>query len=62
MNGLQHYEPDAKDILTLRNETNAPCLECRRALIEAHGENERAKQLLREWSEQRRGSMIELYR
>ncbi len=60
------YSPDAKDILDLRTRTNAPMLECRRALIEMHGDVEKAIAYLRdELNRHNPGvlhSDIELYR
>lgn len=43
------YQPSTEDVKKLREETGAGIMESRRALIEAGGDWERAKQLLREW-------------
>ena len=40
------YKPDAAAIKALREATNAPVMDCRRALTEAGGDFERAKKLL----------------
>jgi len=42
------YKPDAKDVMKLRGETDAPVNECKQALAEASGDYERAKEILRE--------------
>jgi len=42
------YSPKADEIKALREETSAPMMECRRALIEAAGDTEKAKTLLLE--------------
>ena len=39
---------DAKQVKALRDETDAPMMECKKALVEAEGDIEKAKQLLRE--------------
>jgi translation elongation factor EF-Ts len=49
------YTPDAKEILDLRQQTNAPMLDCRRALVEARGDMEKAIQILMEQSNERWG-------
>ncbi|HRF58817.1 MAG TPA: translation elongation factor Ts [Fimbriimonadaceae bacterium] len=41
-------EINAKDVMRLRAETDAPVMECRAALVEAGGDFEKAKQILRE--------------
>lgn len=41
-------EINAKDVMKLRAETDAPVMECRAALVEAGGDFEKAKQILRE--------------
>lgn len=38
----------AKDVMKLREETDAPMMECKQALTEATGDYDRAKQILRE--------------
>jgi elongation factor Ts len=38
----------AKDVMRLRQETDAPMMDCKKALVEAEGDFERAKELLRE--------------
>ncbi len=40
-------ELNAKDVMALRNETNLPMMACKAALIEAQGDIEKAKELLR---------------
>jgi elongation factor Ts len=45
---LVSYQPTAAEIKTLREETNAPMLDCRKALVEADGDLAKAKELLRE--------------
>lgn len=42
------YQPKPEEIKALREETSAPMLDCRRALIDAAGDAERAKALLLE--------------
>ena len=39
---------DAQSVKKLRQETDAPMMECKKALVEAEGDFERAKQILRE--------------
>ncbi len=41
------YEPKSKDVMALRNETGLPMMECKKALIEANGDIEAAKDILR---------------
>ncbi len=43
------YRPSTEEVKKLREETGAGIMECRRALQEAGGNWERAKELLREW-------------
>lgn len=45
---MSEYKPDAKDVMKLRQETDAPVNECKQALVEAEGDMERAKEILRE--------------
>jgi len=42
----QTYAPSAAEVKALREATNAPVMDCRRALTEAAGDVERAKKLL----------------
>jgi elongation factor Ts len=42
------YQPTADEIKALRQETEAPMMECRKALVDAAGDVARAKQLLQE--------------
>jgi elongation factor Ts len=42
------YQPKADEIKALREETSAPMMDCRKALIEAQGDVSKAKQLLLE--------------
>jgi len=42
------YQPKAEEIKNLRELTDAPMMDCRRALVEADGDVDRAKQLLLE--------------
>jgi elongation factor Ts len=42
------YQPKADDIKALREETSAPMMDCRKALIEANGDVTKAKALLLE--------------
>jgi elongation factor Ts len=42
------YQPKAEEIKALREETSAPMMDCRKALVEAAGDVEKAKQLLLE--------------
>lgn len=46
------YKPDAAAIKALRDETNAPVMDCKRALIEAGGDLARAKRLIAERGQQ----------
>jgi elongation factor Ts len=46
------YKPDAAAIKALRDATNAPVMDCRRALSEAGGDLERAKKVLVERGKQ----------
>jgi elongation factor Ts len=46
------YKPDAAAIKALREATNAPVMDCRRALSEASGDLEKAKKFLIERGEQ----------
>lgn len=41
------YEPKSADVMSLRNETGLPMMECKKALIETKGDVEAAKDLLR---------------
>lgn len=45
---MSDYKPDAKDVMKLRAETDAPVNECKQALVEAEGDMARAKEILRE--------------
>ncbi|HTX59051.1 MAG TPA: translation elongation factor Ts, partial [Verrucomicrobiae bacterium] len=40
------YQPKAEEIKALREETSAPMMDCRKALVEAAGDVEKAKALL----------------
>ncbi|HZZ65472.1 MAG TPA: translation elongation factor Ts [Candidatus Baltobacteraceae bacterium] len=40
------YKPTAEEIKRLREETGAPMMECRKALVEANGEFEKGKEIL----------------
>jgi len=42
------YQPKADEIKALRDETSAPMMDCRKALLESGGDRERAKALLLE--------------
>ena len=42
------YQPKPDEIKALREETSAPMMDCRRALVDAAGDVERAKALLLE--------------
>ncbi len=42
------YQPKPEEIKALRDETSAPMMDCRRALVDAAGDAERAKALLLE--------------
>ena len=44
----QKYAPSAADVKALRETTSAPVMDCRRALVEAAGDLEKAKKLLAE--------------
>ncbi|HZV77977.1 MAG TPA: elongation factor Ts [Candidatus Binatus sp.] len=46
------YAPSATDVKALREATNAPVMDCRRALIEASGDVEKARKLLAERGQQ----------
>src|SRR5215469_3593900 len=46
------YAPSASDVKALRETTNAPVMDCRRALIEASGDVEKARKLLAERGQQ----------
>jgi elongation factor Ts len=48
----QTYAPSTADVKALRAATNAPVMDCRRALAEAGGDMERAKKLLDERGQQ----------
>ena len=48
----QTYAPSAAQVKALREATNAPVMDCRRALSEAGGDVERAKKLLSERGQQ----------
>jgi elongation factor Ts len=45
---LISYQPKAEEIKALREETSAPMMDCRKALVDAAGDVERAKALLLE--------------
>ena len=45
---MSDYKVDAKDVMKLRAETDAPVNECKQALTEAAGDMARAKEILRE--------------
>jgi len=45
---LISYQPKAEEIKALREETSAPMMDCRKALLDAGGDVERAKALLLE--------------
>jgi elongation factor Ts len=42
------YQPKAEEIKALREETSAPMMDCRKALVESNGDVAKAKQLLLE--------------
>src|SRR5215472_7520432 len=46
------YQPSASDVKALREATNAPVMDCRRALAESNGDFERAKKLIAERGQQ----------
>ena len=46
MSTAMSYQPKADEIKALREETSAPMMDCRKALIEAAGDAEKAKTLL----------------
>lgn len=48
MSTAMSYQPKADEIKALREETSAPMMDCRKALVEASGEFEKAKALLLE--------------
>ncbi len=48
MSTAMSYQPKADEIKALREETSAPMMDCRKALVEAAGDLERAKALLLE--------------
>ncbi len=48
MSSAMSYSPNAAEIKALREETSAPMMDCRKALIEAAGDAEKAKTLLME--------------
>ncbi|HME82013.1 MAG TPA: elongation factor Ts [Candidatus Eremiobacteraceae bacterium] len=48
----EKYVPSAADVKALREATNAPVMDCRRALVEASGDRERARKLLAERGQQ----------
>jgi elongation factor Ts len=48
----EKYTPSAADVKALREATNAPVMDCRRALIEAAGDVEKAKKLIAERGQQ----------
>ena len=48
MSSATSYSPTTDDIKKLREETTAPMMDCRKVLIEAAGDFEKAKTLLRE--------------
>jgi elongation factor Ts len=45
---MSSYQPKAEEIKALREETSAPMMDCRKALIEANGDVTKAKALLLE--------------
>ena len=49
---VKEYTPSAADVKALRDQTNAPVMDCRRALAESGGDVERAKKLLAERGQQ----------
>ena len=48
----EKYTPSAGDVKALRDATNAPVMDCRRALIEASGDVEQAKKLIAQRGQQ----------
>jgi len=48
----EKYAPSAADVKALREATNAPVMDCRRALVEASGDVQKAKQLIAERGQQ----------
>ena len=48
MSTATSYSPTTDEIKKLREETTAPMMDCRKVLIESHGDFEKAKTLLRE--------------
>ncbi|HEY5257699.1 MAG TPA: translation elongation factor Ts, partial [Candidatus Baltobacteraceae bacterium] len=48
MSTVTSYQPTADEIKKLREETTAPMMDCRKALLEAGGDFEKAKTVLRE--------------
>ena len=48
MSTATSYQPKADEIKKLREETTAPMMDCRKALVEAQGDFEKAKTVLRE--------------
>ena len=48
MSTSMSYQPKADEIKALREETSAPMMDCRKALIDAAGDVAKAKELLRE--------------
>ncbi len=49
---MAEYTPSAADVKALRDATNAPVMDCRRALAESAGDFERAKRLVAERGQQ----------
>ena len=49
---IERYAPSAGDVKALREATNAPVMDCRRALLEASGDIDKAKKLLAERGQQ----------
>jgi elongation factor Ts len=49
---MAEYTPSAADVKALRDATNAPVMDCRRALAESAGDFERAKKLVAERGQQ----------
>ena len=48
MSSATSYQPKADEIKALREETSAPMMDCRKALVDAAGDREKAKALLLE--------------
>lgn len=48
MSTATSYQPKAEEIKALRDETSAPMMDCRKALVEASGDRQKAKTLLLE--------------